>query len=405
MSSASFVCPFCPLHCDDLQMAKLVRNIRTQSGADADCGGEEAGDSESCPLLQQRLDAAIEHQRSSAATEATLATAGQWIEQAEQIWITGRVLDLQTARAVCRFAEQTGAGVSVAADPAAAVETAAYCETFARDGGFATTLGDAAAAHTSVILIGDPSQRWPRLSQRIARAGELYAWQNTNRLSERLAHLRRLLRRSAEPAPTGDPDLVACRELCNRAISVVFVVVPEVLGAGEAIPVWSTVTGLLRDLNGRIRAALLRFDETLTFRSVRAWNGQQAAGNGLAQAQSAADLVIELVPWNADDATCAGAIAVEEAYSAARRITIGWQSATSEAVSTASQTCYLPASAGGIGRAAIVLRGDGSVALPLRPLVVTALPSPAELLAQLAPQRVRSATKVVDRSADRTGST
>jgi|GEM_PF-1361928 len=390
MSSASFVCPFCPLHCDDLQMAKLVRNIQMPSGADVDRGGEEAGDSESCPLLQQRLDAAIQHHRSSAATEATLATASQWVDQAEQIWITGRILDLQTARAVCRFAEQTGAGVSVAADPAAAVETAAYCEIFARDGGFATTLGDAAAAHTRVILIGDPAERWPRLRQRLARAGELYTWQSTDRLSERLAHLRRLLRRPAEPAPAGDPDLVACRELCNRAISVVFVIVPEALTASEAIPVWSTMTGLLRDLNGRIRAALLRFDETLTFRSVRAWNGQQAAGNGLAQAQSAADLVIELVPWNAEEATCAGAIAAEEAHSAPRRITIGWQPAMSEAALIAAPTCYLPASAGGIGRAAIVLRGDGSVSLPLRPLVETALPSPAELLALLSPQHVRS---------------
>lgn len=390
MSSASFVCPFCPLHCDDLQMAKLVRNIQTPSGADADRGGEEAGDSVSCPLLQQRLAAAIEHHRSSSATEATLATASQWVDQAEQIWITGRILDLQTARAVCRFAEQTGAGVSVAADPAAAVETATYCETFARDGGFATTLGDAAAAHTRVILIGDPAERWPRLRQRLARAGELYTWQSTDRLSERLAHLRRLLRRPAEPVPAGDPDVVACRELCNQAISVVFMIVPEAFAAGEAIPVWSTLTGLLRDLNGRIRATLLRFDETLTFRSVRAWNGQQAAGMGLVQARAAADLVIEFTPWSGGEALSASSRAAEEAHSAVRRIVIGWRSSMPEAGTAADRTCYLPASAGGIGRAAVVLRGDGAVALPLRPLVQTALRSPAELLGQLMPQSGQS---------------
>src|SRR5690606_29143576 len=140
-------------------------------------------------------------------TPATLAIARQWVEQAEQIWVTGRILDLQTARAVCQFAERTGAEVSVSADSAAAVETAAYCETFARDGGFATTLGDAAAPHVSVILIGDASQRWPRLRQRLDRAGELYAWQNTDRLGERLSHLRRLLRRPDEASPTDDPDL------------------------------------------------------------------------------------------------------------------------------------------------------------------------------------------------------
>lgn len=391
MSSASFVCPFCPLHCDDLQTAKLVREAGTPSDAADERDGEAADASETCVRLQQRLDAAVEHHRRSAAAEATLATAKQWVEQAEQIWITGRMLDLQTARAVCRFAEQTGAGVRAAADPAAAVETAAYCESFARDGGFATTLGDAAAAHTRVILIGDPAQRWPRLRPRLGRAGEVYAWQSTARLGERLAHLRRLVRRPAEPAPAEDPDLAACRKLLEHAVSVVLVVVPEVLDAEEALPFWSTMNGLLRDLNGHIRAAVLRFDETLTVRSVQAWTGQSTPVIALAQVRAAADLVIELVPWD-DAARSTAPLSADETPSAARRIVIGWQPATAETGPAAERICYLPASAGGIGRAAVVLRGDGSVALPLRPLVETALPAPAELLAQLTPQRVRLAT-------------
>ncbi len=347
MSSPSFVCPFCPLHCDDLEAAKLVPADPKLSGSHPDRPLPVDAGGEPCSLFQQHLDSALAHHLSSAAaTEATFATARQWVEQAEQIWITGRILDLQTARAVCRFAEQTRAAVSVSADPAAAVETAAYCETFAREGGFATTLGDAAAAHACVILIGDPSQRWPRLRQRLARAGEIYAWQNTDHLSERVAQLRRLLRRPGESLPADDPDLAACRELCGRAISVVFVVVPEVLDPGEAMPFWSTMTGLLRDLNVRIRAALLRFDETLTFRSVQVWSGQRAAAIGVAQAQAAADLVIELVPWDAGCAssgeTGEGGAAADGVQPAFRRIRIGWQPATPVAASacaTRRATC------------------------------------------------------------------
>ncbi len=402
MSSASFVCPFCPLHCDDLQAAKLVGNDQTLREPAAEHGTEDAGGSTCCSRLQQRLGVALEHHCNSAATEATLTLARQWVQQAEQIWVTGRILDLQTARAVCRFAEQTGACVKAASDPAAAVETAAYCEIFAREGGFATTLGDAAAPHASVVLIGDPSHRWPRLRQRLSRAGEVYQWRRTERVSERLAHLRRLVRRPAEPAPAEDPDLHACRELCDRATFLVFVVVPEVLEAKEAIPFGSTLTGLLRDLNGRIRAALLRFDETLTVRSVQAWHGQQASATGLASVHAAADLVIELVPWG-EQPRSADEFAAAGVHSTARRIVIGWQPETPEWAGAADRTCYLPASVGGIGRAAVVLRGDGSVALPLRPLVETKLPAPAELLAQLTPQRERIVTECGRSLRDRTG--
>lgn len=383
MSSASFVCPFCPLHCDDLQAAKLVRDDAAQAAAaksaEAGTGGE------ACVRLQQHLVTALEHHRSPAASAAAITTAQQWVERAQQICITGRILDLQTARSVCRFAEQTGADVQVATDPAATAETAAYLESFTRDGGFATTLGDAAAPHTSVILIGDPAMRWPRLQQRLARAGKVYTWQNTERLSERLAHLRRLVRRPAEPEPVADPDLATCRALCEQAVFLLFVVVPETLDAAEALPFWSSMTGLLRDLNGRIRAAILRFDETVTARSVQAWSGLQTPVTALAQVRSAADLVIELVPWD-DLAHGDRRRAMPEAHPAARRIVIGWQP-EEPGVIAVDRICYLPASVGGIGRAAIVLRGDGSVALPLRPLVETTLPAPAELLEQLAPKR------------------
>lgn len=397
MTAASFVCPFCPLHCDDLDAVGL-----TPKGARrAELSGLV------CSLLTQRRGPAIAHDATSPAAGASaLQTARDWIAEATSVLVTGRVIDLQTARAVTRFAERTGAvaafgepGLSRDQSPAqaaAAADAAAYRAAVARQGVFATTLGDAASPHSSVIMIGDPSPSWPRLRERLAAAGEILTWQRTHLLAERLARLRRVMCRPAEGLPVDDVDLAKSAALCGRAARVVFVVAPGSVGAAQAVPFWSTMLGLLRELNQRQRAALLRFDDGLTLRSVQAWSGDAQAQSVVGDPRSGCDLVIELSPWplEADGQAESSAAAAShggvgrpevtgQSLDRRRRITIGWARPAVEGSAADSGECHLPATVAGIGRSAVVLRGDGSVALPLRMLVTSALPSPAKVLDQL----------------------
>jgi hypothetical protein len=362
MTQRRFVCPFCPLHCDDLDANAM---------------------SQKCSLLAIRLADAIEHDsRSSGTDESAMKTARQWVAGAESIAVTGAAVDLETARAVCRFLERTGA---IWAD--FRHEGAAYREAFSRDGMILTTLGDAAAAHQSVILIGDPAASWPRLIQRLAGVAEIYQWQRTDRLADRLAEIRMRLRGKAipvnadDPDPAVDADLAHTLRTCQTATSVVFVIAPQAIDRDDERLFWKTLGGMLAELNQRIRCTLLRFDDSATLRNVAAWTGQTRTPPETVATSSAYDLVVHLVPW---DQSPAGP--TEFLSPTSRCIRIGVPA--SGAGTPAGSVCHLATSSPGIGRPGVVIRGDGSVTLPLGAITKTKLASPAQVLELLALERV-----------------
>jgi hypothetical protein len=363
MTQRRFVCPFCPLHCDDLDSEAM---------------------SAECSLLANRLGDAVEHDsRSSVSDETAMKTARQWVAEAESVAVTGSAVDLETARAVCRFLRLTGAVWANFGH-----DGAAYREAFSRDGMILTTLGDAAAAHQHVILIGDPAESWPRLTQRLAGVTEVYRWQRTDRLADRLAEVRMRLRgvapsRSADGPAVQDPGAVVDADLahtvntCQTATSVVFVVAPGAVDADDARLFWKTLGGMLGELNRRIRCTLLRFDDSATMRNVAAWTGQTRTPPVMESTSSAYDLVVHLVPWDESSVDPPGFLA-----STSRYIRIGISSPDSQAPPGA--VCQLNTSTPGIGRPGVVIRGDGSVTLPLGAIAKTRLASPAEVLDQLA---------------------
>lgn len=372
MTQRRFVCPFCPLHCDDLDPEAM---------------------SAECSLLANRLGEAIDHDSGSSGTDETaMKTARQWVAGAESVVVTGSAVDLETARAVCRFLQLTGA---VWAD--FGHDGAAYREAFSRDGMILTTLGDAAAAHQRVILIGDPADSWPRLIQRLAGVAEVYRWQRTDRLADRLAEVRMRLRggspnRSAhdpaahdpaahDPAAGVDADLAHTVNTCQTATSVVFVVAPQAVEPADARLFWKTLGGMLGELNQQIRCTLLRFDDSATLRNVAAWTGQTRTPPATASTSSAYDLVVHLVPWGESSASPPDFLAPTSRY-----IRIGVSSPDSQSSSDAA--CQLDTSTPGIGRPGVVIRGDGSVTLPLGGIAKTRLASPAQVLDLLAVGKV-----------------
>lgn len=437
MSSTRFVCPFCPLHCDDVAFRTKQSGTEGAATAWEFLGGEYA--SNECTVLGRQGPAAWTHsRRSEPVPDELLHQARAWVGEASSIAVLGRVVDFATARAVRRFLDQTGARWCFAASPGDG-----YAESFARVGGFSATLGDAVAGHQTIILIGGPEQHWPRIEQRLRRAADLFRWRDATEVGERLARLRHWLRHTTAvqgqtslglaTAREVDPDLVGTFQRLQAAEGVVLLIDPSVAGkhAAASRPFWSTVQGLLEDLNSRIRASLLRFDESITLRSVLAWSADPAAsppgaasveGNegewtasGLAadaidaavasdralDAGWSADLVVLLRPWPGTGAEYPG-MEFEESGDGAglrgqmdrrRSIVIG-HPAVSVAGDPAKKAGWqvesviqLSAATPGISQAGTVIRGDGSVALPLRGEAETGLRTPAEWLDRLAEKK------------------
>jgi hypothetical protein len=383
MTATRFVCPFCPLHCDDLEPSTAL------------------GVGSACPILRERGLRSLAHDRDTLPPDpTTLEQAQQWVRAARTIAISGRVIDLETARAVSRFASRTGAGLLPLAAP-----DDVYPEVFARRGGIGTTIGETASPHQTVIVIGNPDSPWPQLRQRLTGAGKVFYWQRNDQIVPRLARLRGDLARpasrtQADPGGTGDEDVTTTMNLVRDSETVAFLIVPTVVAVSDQRLLWSTVGGLIADLNRQTRATLLRLDEALTLRSVRAWTSAAAATNAIepdaldASVQLTmigdVDLVIDLIPWDhpaepAEDPVRRGERADRTAMGTGslgrQRITIGQAAGGGAGMSS---SLHLPASTPGISARSMAIRGDGSVALPLGKWGETELPTVAEWLQKLA---------------------
>jgi hypothetical protein len=359
MTDRPFVCPFCPLHCDDLNTAELANR---------------------CGLFAGRMSAAEKDVADAKDLDRLLATATQWVGQADTMVVTGTIVDLNTARAVCEFVERTGASLLVGNG-----YNDGFSQSFARDGMFSITLGDAAAPHQSVVMIGDCGGRLPRLRERLGGVGTIYSWRSTDNLLERLSRLRLAINRSDASSVDDDSDLAETLALCQHESAVTFVVAVEHCLDGQQRPFWSTFSGLIRELNRRIRASLLRFDDAMTLRSVATWTSDGPPLGGMAMKQLA-DLEILFSPWPIPAETTA-----VFKQRARRRITIGFVDHASHHIQMGGDEhgslLHLPAAMPGISHAGIVIRGDGSVTLPLGQVHPTTLPPPSTTLLRLLPDK------------------
>ncbi len=375
------VCPFCPLHCDDIPMESMRRGQTGCSTADArvrQCdrlldrdphpngGMPEKIDSEKVGLRTDEID--------------RLKIADLWIRQARRIVIDGTIVDLETARAVAGFVGRHDANVRL--DGLNDRHTtrkdciaAGYRETFARDGGFTATIGEAIARDAAVTYLGDVDAAWPRLRHRLRRcqaspfvelqdppdgAADLSAG-DAIPLPERLASIRRELIQCG---------LDAFADAARRY--QVFVVAPSLADDHDPLLIWSSLFGLIRQWNGSGRAALLSLDNSMTARSVMAWNG--IAVRGESDCDDPDSLVITLRPWGDCESWIADQPPLTPDPRPSRRIVIGNGIPTR---GNGEDCIELPASVPGVHRDGVVIRGDGSVTLPLTPWRPDGLPSPA----------------------------
>ncbi len=363
MNDARIVCPCCPLHCDDLELASVLSARTGCSVADRLLSKLRSGD-----LVVDDVD--------------SIEQARQWIADAHQIVISGHVIDLETSRAIAEFAKISGATVEVSGSNPTATRH------LARDGGFLTTLGELRGRDRSVLMIGDVAAHWPRIEEhlRVERLSQpfptptlsLLRWPDSVNLPSRLAALRLQVAGRTASATDNDPELASTVELVIASKYLVLLVAPLLESISRSPVIWSSILGLVRERNKTSRAAILSFDPSVTVRSVLAARNDPPLSRF---PLSDSILRIEFSPFGEPVAHASG-----------RTIVIGM----SDEKPTANQ-CVLQAAVPGLHHAGMVIRGDGSVTLPLQSCLShlkakDSIPTPADQLRRLIAV-VRSASR------------
>lgn len=346
MSSLQVVCPLCPLHCDDIDPSALSLGRTGCHRADSQMNAIVRS---ACPTVSAQV----------------LEECRQWVAQAKRIVIDGDVIDLETSRAIADFMDATGAELGVIGD-------SAYADAFSREGAFTTTLGELTARETSMLVIGDPASHWPRINEKLSSIAHRVDWECSSRLPTQLASLRHKLtpRSPVQASEESDAAVEAAFELVRQSKYLVVLVAPDAFREAGESPVradiaWASLLGMIRELNQTTRASLLNFDRSLTVRSVVASRGLASTLNFPRSDES---LCIYFSP-----------LGKMPANKKMRTIVIGRCDQP-----LGSEMRLLPASVAGVHHAGIVMRGDGSVTLPLQaPLSNASFLTPAQQLRSL----------------------
>jgi len=319
----SVVCPCCPLHCDDIDAASL------RSGATG------------CSVADARL-ATIRSESLATVDDGIIEKCRQWISEASAITLTGHVIDLETSRAIADVVRQTNATTNFdGGNPW-------MRETITREGGFFSTLGELKQRGRVLMVIGDVVRHWPRLTSILQDAKRIAHWKDDEQLASKLASLRLMVTKRFGATDITDPTVIDVAERIAPLESLIILVAPLEESVSRSPVIYSSLLGLVRDLNQVKRASILTFDHSLTVRSVLATRDESRA---LPFATPAASLCIHFAPFGESKS---------KSLPGQKTIVIG----SGDAVFHKNEIS-LPASVPGYHHRAIVIRGDGSVTLPI----------------------------------------
>ena len=423
-----WICPFCPLHCEDATIEPRSGGLPRLEPA--------------CPRGQafvERLDwdrqapLPAELAGQPVAYEKAMAAAAERLRRAPQIAIRGSFGGFSLGRSIVDFGESLGACL----EPTTSVGQQALRRAISRDGLISATLGDVRRYADLVLLIGQPELAYPRLLERFASDGlvagrtrqrvsiELrdaadrgaapfaLAEQPTARLAVSPAELAVLIaqwQRTDEPSaapPALAPELTA---RLHRAEYIAVILGPDAFAPWGLLGGELEAAGLLAAVarwNRHRRAVLVASDASASFRQVAVWRSGFAGPvgwnqnrpfplerGGFARLWDAPETVrleiaVPAAPYwpnertadaDAADAGAAGGDSADEAAPA--DILLASEGVAGASGRTAS--IVLPIAAPGVDTADTVVRGKGSVTLPLRHLRRPLEPTLPETLAALA---------------------
>lgn len=380
MSALTQICPFCSLHCDD---------VRQDQGSDA-----LSGQAAECPIAKAAFAGSANRRGRIEAEhcdrDQTLRHAQGLFADVAEPTVLASLVDLATARVL----QATVAAGRIRVFVEQSRSESAIRASMVRDGMISGTLGDVRKHADLVWIVGDISATAPRFVDEIVRtksgpvvhefAGgvsvdEIAALsaavetqgrqRDTGRIAGLLESLYGPVRDQSEP----DDQIFAARYFA-------VVLAANAFDDDAALAAAAMLNRSVMKLNEQTRAVIVSLDAAATLRSVSAWSQNRSLQAWDRAANSSALLVSGIrIGGPRTDIVGDGSSGSDESERVA--VQIGGIDA-----GPASATCYLPASIPGVDRDGLVIRGDGSISLPLAGSSTaggTDLQSAGELLAAL----------------------
>ncbi|HSI58528.1 MAG TPA: formylmethanofuran dehydrogenase [Ideonella sp.] len=381
-----WTCPFCPLLCDSFGV-DADPGLPTLVPRGTDCAKARAGLARFSARPPAAPAAFVHGQASS--VDAAITAAAERLAAARQPLFGGLGTDVAGARALYALACQTGA-VCDAAQGAAMMHGLRALQDRGR---FSTTLAEVHERADLVVCVGgDPSERYPLFFERCglaagdARLATLQPGPGQD-LFDTVALLAAAVdgRRLSAPLPEALAGLAA-----RLAASRYAVIVYETgrLPAQGALIV-EALNRIVGTLNRTTRAAALALgggDGASTVNEVFTW----LSGLPLRSRAGPAGLEHEPLCFDAQRLLAGGAVDAllwvasfgaqpVPATAGLPRIVLGPAAMAGEAAADV----FIAVATPGIGAGGHLFRVDGSVVVPLRPVIADGLPTVAEVLRQL----------------------
>ncbi|TWT96424.1 formylmethanofuran dehydrogenase [Neorhodopirellula pilleata] len=317
----AIVCPLCPLMCDDVELNQDGR-LRA----------------EHCEIANQFHSGENRGKPDS--------VRGNWSRRPLRIITTGT--DLVLARHLAAWHSQGKITLTIETDRC----VAAMLATVSRDGIVSATLAEVRAHCDSIGFFGDVESTYPRIGQKLSlerfEPASIKRWfrVDAEELARQFVELA-----SASPQPLRDSNYTAV------------LVGPDAFVEGEEAITSSMISRWVRKRNENTRTVCVTLDPAATLRSVCLWTNNTIPGSESFQSDSEQHFDIRLgSPLNRQSNPA------------------DWQIGGVDPGASLAKV-FSPASQAGIDHASMMIRGDGSVSLPLVRKRDQGLTTPSAMLA------------------------
>lgn len=351
MHRDSIVCPFCPLHCDDLTVGGSGESVEPEC--------TYAAEQFSAVLRPTDLRIGRDVHRSF---DADTFRAALSLSKTPLVEIHGATIEESKAM------ESWVAGGLVRVRSGGSAGVAAMDQAIARDGMMAATLADVCRHSDFIWIIGDVDAETPRLRDRLERTGaELHhtptlSLQRLSELQQRVGRIDASAGRSEKPGDADEASVEAERVFrrIRRSRYVTIVLGDEAFESGHevagceglnrfiarwnesAVPIGDA--GMEDEARCSSRIVLLRFTPDPNLRGVLWWRNNEIR-SGWSNVTGPVEVRLGARP---------------QGHPAPVQLQIGGRDPGVELAHA-----FIPAGTPGVGAPGMTIRGDGSVTLPL----------------------------------------
>lgn len=324
MTSPPIVCPFCPLHCDDIR-ADSDGNLNVE-----------------CAIASIQLKAALHSTiqfrlgDDEVSEDKILSFASELVQKPAGRHITTGSTTLTVARVLSRLRDAGKIRLSVDATATqAAVHTA-----ISRDGTITATLGDVKKHADMIWIIGNIEPQMPRLKERLGLPNTIVSQAGIS-----VSDLGQLAYAIRSATAVDVPMVRAVAEKINASQYVAIVLADDAFDSGEALAAAELMIDLISLLNrpqrrGSRRAVLLSINALNTLRSVVGWRSNEC-----------------LLPTDSK-------VAIRVGDPIGNPLPVQLQIGGRDPGKSLAYA-HLPTTTAGVDETDVVIRGDGTVTLPL----------------------------------------